>query len=603
MSKRDRSASSGVGPLAGAIFILLCGIGMVVYGQILVGDHEALKIVTYSGTALTYLGWIVIIPACVATAWLAVPRYRENLTARRWLGKGGWARGHDIRRALGRPHARKMVKTTRPVYSAAARFFRRHPLSELGVFLGNAVVGSVRWPAIIASAEDTIVKIAAPRSGKTATMTVDVIEAPGAAVVTSSRVDIIKTTQKLRGQLGPTYIMNPNGMGKLPTTLHWDPVQGCEDPARALIIAAYMVNAANGPNDQASSTEAFFDNYASVLMRSFLMAAAIGGYGLDKVHDWSGRPTDSQALTILEEAAARPGSTVPDGWPGDLESIMRLPERTRDSVYATLKKELVFMADPVAKAAVLVPEGEKPFDVREFIASRGTLYLVGAEKPGASAGALFSALAGFIWEEAKMMAAECQGDRLDPPMMWALDEAGIVAPLPLHLWTSEAGGWGMTLIMSFQSLSQITDRWGRHGADTIMNNATVKWILGGLSVPEHLEWISSLVGNRTVTDKSTTTGADGKESKTTTSRTERTLPPEKVRLLPKWYSLVIFSNKQATVVRTKPYFRHRGIRQRMRQLRIDTARLAAEAKAADAQRADATLADAVEPAREEVTSP
>ena len=83
---------------------------------------------------------------------------------------------------------------------------------------------------------------------------------------------------------------------------------------------------------------------------------------------------------------------------------------------------------------------------------------------------------------------------LDPPLTMVLDEAAIVAPVPLDRWTADMGGRGVTIHISVQSLAQLRGRWGKEGADTILANVACLLVFGGSVAADDLGDISSITG-------------------------------------------------------------------------------------------------------------
>ena len=71
------------------------------------------------------------------------------------------------------------------------------------------------------------------------------------------------------------------------------------------------------------------------------------------------------------------------------------------------------------------------------------------------------------------------GARLSPPLGMFLDEVCQICPLPLPQILSDAGGRGIRVVTASHGFSALADRYGEHGAQTIMNTSGVKIWLGG----------------------------------------------------------------------------------------------------------------------------
>src|SRR5690606_15446378 len=172
--------------------------------------------------------------------------------------------------------------------------------------------------------------------------------------------------------------------------------------------------------------------------------------------------------------------------------------------------------------------GQQKFDVQDFLRSRGTLYLMGRDQQYGSVAPLFTALVGEIYEAAYLEADNSPGGRMDPYVRFVLDEAAVICPLPLHKWSADAGGRNIQLLVSVQSPSQLRERWGNNGAQTIMNNS-VRVALGGLSIPQDLEELSLLCGEKDEEVASSSSSDDDKTSRSVSVRRVRIMPQDAIR--------------------------------------------------------------------------
>ncbi len=105
-----------------------------------------------------------------------------------------------------------------------ARVRRKVASTEFGVFIGRTVVGPLlRW-RVYAAYIDVILLIAPPQTGKTAWLGGRIIDAVGAALVTSTKGDLWRYTHRLRALLGPVLVFNPEFVAGIVSTLRWSPV-------------------------------------------------------------------------------------------------------------------------------------------------------------------------------------------------------------------------------------------------------------------------------------------------------------------------------------------------------------------------------------------
>ena len=205
-------------------------------------------------------------------------------------------------------------------------------------------------------------------------------------------------------------------------------------------------------------------------------------------------------------------------------------DRTRTSICTTIMPALGWLRDATAAAAAT----GGGFDVPDLLARRGTVYMLGAED--AQVAPLVAALTGHIAREARRIAADSPGGRLDPPLTLALDEAALICPIPLDKWTADMGGRGVTIHIAVQSRAQLRQRWGEVGAAAILNNAASLLIFGGSKDHEDLAAYSALTGERY--EQVETFDADGVLTGHTTRRVP-VLTPAQISNLPKWHVVII----------------------------------------------------------------
>ena len=110
-----------------------------------------------------------------------------------------------------------------------------------------------------------------------------------------------------------------------------------------------------------------------------------------------------------------------------------------------------------------------------------------------------------------------------------LDEAALICPVPLHQWTADMGGRGVTIIAAFQSRAQVLDRYGESKAEVILNNSAAVMVFGGTRSREDLTYWSTLGGERD--EPTLTTDMHGRVASRTTRRVP-VLAPAQIANLP-----------------------------------------------------------------------
>jgi type IV secretory pathway TraG/TraD family ATPase VirD4 len=420
------------------------------------------------------------------------------------------------------------------------------PVTTYAVRLGRAHLGR----RVIAGMEDQTLVLAAPRTGKSGWLADRIIDHPGAVVTTTTRTDLFENTAALRGQHGVLHVFNPEGIGGVPSTFRWNPLQDCEQPAVALQRATSFTAAteSKGLHDMA-----FWIGKASSVLASLMHAAALDGRTMHEVYEWAHGINDSVPEQIL---AAHPGAA--GGWLGPIRELRR-PGRTADSIRMTVTRALAWLADP-AVAAATSPDPGEGFDVADFVTGRNTLYMIGSGREEAPIAPLFRAFAEYVHVRASFAGSLQPHGRLDPPMLMALDEVTQICPVPLPLWMADSAGKGILIVAVCHGLAQLEARWDHAGARAIWDTAGIKVILGGVADPDTLDRLSRLCGEVALRTHSWSRGHDGRRVRTVTYQPVRVLPPELLRTLPEWRALILRTNLSPVVVRLRMAWRRRDYR-------------------------------------------
>ena len=412
-----------------------------------------------------------------------LPRHRVRvmrLRARLRLHPGpGHATVFELWLRWGRLAAARRARRSRPSLLRRERLLRP---SQTSVLVARAHYGhALRVPV-----EEHVLYIAPPRAGKTGALAEIIARHPGPAVVTSTRGDLYELTAAARASRGPVYVFNPQRLAAAPSTMRWDVLSGCADPAtairRAQPLSAMAAFKGEGEDFWAAATELW--------LQTLLHVAALRRATMDLVHYWALSRYPGEFLRALPGAggeAERWGTLIRD-------QMTSTATKTTDTIRYMVAANLAFMLDPVLREAVT--PGPGAFSPADFVRDGGTLYLIAesrTDRPAPVAG-VFAALVTEIYHQAALAAAHMPGGRLDPPMLWALDEVTQTCPLPLPSLLADAGGRGVQIMPVVHGAAQLRTRWGRDGARAILDTCGTKVFLPGLSDPETLEMASKLSG-------------------------------------------------------------------------------------------------------------
>jgi type IV secretion system protein VirD4 len=549
--------------------IVLVAVGLV-WRDRLMGGWTAVGLVgAYLGVvlhatprgALGYQLWLPVflggVAITVVTMWLWLAgRVTSAGVVRRWSRRSrrnsGVASRWQVLRTASRFAVRRKAVVLRPSLRGRA-MWRRWLVRTRELATPLARVGGLRvWSPV----EDVTVRLGGPRTGKTGELAGRILDAPGAVIATSTRTDLVELTSLCRVRRGPVYIFNPAGVAGLPSTVTFDPLSGCVRPATANYRAADLLSAAPGPGAQGDRE--FWTGQARRVLASLLHAAALGGVTMRDVLSWVAAPDDA-AAEIQQYLRRSPEPA----YVSDALQFLATNDRTRSSICATIMPALGWLTDSVAAAAAA--PGGVGLDVGALLADRGTVYMLGAED--AQVAPLVTALTGHIAREARRIAADQSGGRLDPPLTLALDEAALICPIPLDNWTADMGGRGVTIHIAAQSRAQLRQRWGETGAAAILNNTATLLIYGGTRDDDDLAAYSMLTGERD--EDVLTLDADGRLTATSTQRVQ-VLSGSQIAQLPARRVVIVRRGMPPAIGRVRMAWTRRDVRLARRRARWES---------------------------------
>ncbi len=446
--------------------------------------------------------------------------------AARTRRRAGVASAIEIWRNASVRAMRRRTGIVRPSLANLSRWERRKvAAADVAVQLCRSGLMRV-WAAI----EDVVLVFGGPRSGKTGWMAGRVIDHPGAAVVTSTRTDLLKLCGPFRAKRGPVLVFNAVGLAGIASTITFDPLTGCTDPVTAMERATDMIAASS--HRGGSGDREFWDGQARRILAALLHAAALDGVAVGgkrsmrDVQAWLSDPgraaREVPALLRRSQVAA---------FEMDVTQFLDTNPNTRTSITSSVMPALTWLNHPAATAAAVPGTG---FDVAALLDAKATVFLLGAQE--AHGAPLVTALTGHIAREARRLAAAAPEGRLDPPLGLFLDEAFLICPVPLENWTADMGGRGVTICAAFQGRAQVLSRWGERDGATILNNAASVMVFGGTKDRDDLIFWSTLAGDRD--ERVTTTDLHGRVASKTLRRVP-VVPPAQIANLPEGRVLVI----------------------------------------------------------------
>jgi len=412
-------------------------------------------------------------------------------------------------------------------------------------------VGTDGRRLIWAGAQQAMLVLGPPRSGKTSTLVVpNVLAAPGPVLVTSTKPDVLRATLASRAQLGRCWLLDPTGTVGLPTganLIRWSPVQASVSWEEALVTARVMTAAARPYGSYGES--AHWTERAEALLAPMLHASALAGGGMRQVLSWALRHDLHTPIAVLARAGTTDGGA--DIAVDVLAGILATEERERSGIFSTTAGALA--AYRSSRALQLADQPN--FEPSRFPCGADTIYVCA---PARYQALMAPVVVAFLEQVRAATYRSASEGTLRLPVTLVLDEVANVAPLPdLPAMVSEGGGQGLLMLACLQDLSQALGRWGA-ATDGFFSLFGTKVLLPGIGDMKTLEAVSRLAGQMDVPVQSVSRSAwwSGRPSANTTYswRRQARLPVDQVHSLPPETALVIGGARPPIPVGLTPWW-------------------------------------------------
>ena len=294
-----------------------------------------------------------------------------------------------------------------------------------------------------------------PKDGTASRLASAIGRHTGPVLCIATTRDVFELTSGVRARRGPVHVFNPDGTGGVASTVRWNPLDGCQDPATAIRRATAFTESVGRRRADGTS---FWAAKASDYLRACFYAAATEGLDLTHVARWVTGDGSTEAEQILNATGA-PGPQ----WAAQLTELRDEANMATRSIRMTMSRALAFLANP----APALPAPGQSLDLEAFLREAGTLYLIGGTRGEDSPVApLFACLAGELHHTAALAGSRMPGGRLDPPFLMALGEATQICPLPVSSWLDGSGSTGIQII-TIDGEAQSRERQGRDVAHAL----------------------------------------------------------------------------------------------------------------------------------------
>lgn len=129
----------------------------------------------------------------------------------------------------------------------------------------------------------------------------------------------------MRALDGPVWVFDPQSVALEEPSWSWNPLSFVTDEVRAARLADHFASGSRGPE---AKTDAYFDPAGQDLLAGLLLAAALDNRPITQVHTWLTRPTDDEAVDILEAHGFAHTSNAVAG-------VVNAPDKQRGGGYGT----------------------------------------------------------------------------------------------------------------------------------------------------------------------------------------------------------------------------------------------------------------------------
>lgn len=448
--------------------------------------------------------------------------------------------------------------------AGSARISARLGAEGPGLPLGAAVAGGrgAGRRLLHTSWEDMLILIAGPRTQKTTAYAIPaLLAAPGAALATSNKRDLLDATRAIRAASGRVWVFDPQRVADTAAPAWWwnplsyvapaDPATGrarrlpsgvvAASETRADRLAAQLVTSARPAG---AKVDAYFDTEAENLISLLLLAAACGDEPITAVYSWL---TDPASPEPVDELRTHGFTLQAQG----LRALAQLPDKQRSGVYGTARSLMGWLRNRDVTPWITAGAGDH-FDVAAFARSADTLYPLSREGTG-SVGPLVAALTMAILDELEAVATAA-GGRLPSAFVGVLDEAANICRIRhLDAYYSHFGSRGIILLTVLQSWAQGAEAWGDKGMDKLWSSANARIYGGGVDDAAFLHRLSDLVGTAPRLTRSSSV-SQGRRTITRSEQREPILTPAELRELPMGRAVLFPSGAPAVLIRPIPWW-------------------------------------------------
>lgn len=327
------------------------------------------------------------------------------------------------------------------------------------------------------------------RCGKGVHLTANLLDWGASALVIDLKGEFHRTTAGWRARLGRVVVLDPRGQGQ-----PFDPLGHLGHDEQALHAAATIILRPDGDG----TNSIFASTAVPVLVAMFRSAWLRKTSSLRHVDELMnlGFRGAVEELSRIDDAVVRRNLTAfLAGRVSEMSEMMwqdgRLLAR---QAWATLSDRLRPLLVSGVLAMTDATAGD-PLTPAELWTDITTVYIRCPEQQAATLAPVLKLLSWSLIQARIEVADESDEDLV--PLLLGLDETGVV-PIPdLNHSIATMAGRGMTAMVYVQSLEQLSDVYGQHGADSIIGNCATQ-VYYPTAAPRTQRYVSEQSGRMSV---------------------------------------------------------------------------------------------------------
>jgi type IV secretion system protein VirD4 len=457
-----------------------------------------------------------------------------------------------------------LLASTVPLFALSALWNRHRPpspdarwasswdlraLRVRGPAPGRLVLGKVGRRLAATEACHSVMVFGPTGSMKTTGLVIpSILEWDGPVLSTTIKSDVIEATYAARRSEGArTWVFDPTLASAYPRS-GWSPLDGCDNWERAKLTGQALASAAQTVSGTDLRDDSFWYGGAGRTISLYLFAAAVTGQSIDQVVRWVSTQEHDEVAMILDRAC---DLYALEAWAALWSGRYQL----RQDFFSTAVAALDAFSSPAVRQTLRLSE----IDFEAFLdGGRHTIYVSAPHTDQAKLRPLFSA---FMAAAIDTIYATASARPLPKPVLVVIDEAANIAPLEdLPSIAATARSHGIQLVTVWQDLAQVEERY-RSSSRTLFNNHLAKIVLSGCSDLTTLSYLSQLLGQSVVHERSTHHDAVGVTSSTTEAPRHHALAPvDSIRQMRRGHGLLVYGHLRPARLRLRLSWADRRLR-------------------------------------------